>query len=107
MARRGEGLCLSYNSVSGDYRFTGLIADDAAGRSAHLAIDGVSLGDVTLPASGGWDSFLLVHLGSAHVEAGTHALRYVFDSGSTSTGFSCARRSPAGDAGWTAARDPG
>jgi hypothetical protein len=76
----------------GHYRFTARVSNDGQARQVHLEIDGIPLPAVPLPSTGGWDSYTLVHLGSADLTAGTHDLRFVFDTGLTNLDWFFSRK---------------
>lgn len=57
------------------------VAVPAAGRRVRLEVDGVNVsGSVTLPATGGWQSWTTMSLPSVSLSAGAHTLRVVFET---------------------------
>jgi hypothetical protein len=76
----------------GGYRFTARYATPVEGVSAHLEINGVSLGSIALPATGSWDSYQLAHLGATALADGRHSFRMVFDTGSVNLDWFFLRR---------------
>ena len=60
---------------AGEYNITVRIASTAGGGKASLSLDGVTLTpDVSLPSTGGWQSWQDVDFGNHQLPAGTHSI---------------------------------
>jgi len=67
----------------GTYRFSGRASSGGTGKRVRLEVDGVSLGSVAVPYSGGFDAFDTFTLGTAIVTHGKRSLVVVFETGQT------------------------
>lgn len=66
---------------SGNYRFPIRYSAASAGKQVRLIIDNVPLATVTLPATGGVNSFDTISLGEKNLSAGPHDLEIEFVTG--------------------------
>lgn len=66
---------------SGNYRFPIRYSAATTGKQIRLFIDGVALPTVTLPATGGTDTFDTISLGEKNLAAGPHDLEIEFING--------------------------
>lgn len=57
------------------------VAVPSAGRKVHLEVDGVNTsGSITLPVTGGWQTWSTVSLPAQSLSAGAHTVRLVFET---------------------------
>jgi hypothetical protein len=74
-------------ATAGMHRVAFRVASPTAGGTFHAEIDGVSVGGaMTMPATGGWQTYQTVRTADFSVAAGRHILRLKFD-GNNATGF--------------------
>ena len=74
--KAGEWLEYTVNvSVSGSYDIDFRVACDGAGRSLDVSIDGTALTSVTIPNTGGWQTWQTVTVKNKTFTAGEHILR--------------------------------
>ncbi len=68
-------------TVAGAYSLDARVASPEAGGTFHIECNGVDVtGPLTVPATGGWDTWTSVTKTGVNLPAGTHVLRYVLDS---------------------------
>lgn len=65
----------------GTYRYTARIATPLDGQRVKLRVGGVELGEVSVPNTGGWESYQLLHLGEQPIASGTPDLTLDFTTG--------------------------
>jgi hypothetical protein len=84
----GEWLEYEITSASaGDFRVSLRAATTIAGVAAHVEIDGANVsGSLAVPANG-WQVFSDVISGNFRVQAGSHRVRLVFDSGDVNVNY--------------------
>ncbi len=80
--RAGEWLNYSVNvGASGNYDFTFRVASAGAGGKFHLEVDGNNAtGPLSVPNTGGWQTFVDLKKSGVAVTSGRHVLRLVMDS---------------------------
>jgi hypothetical protein len=81
--------------VCGSHRFSARLATASDAARLRLEVDGQSLGSVALPATGGWDAYVAVHLGQVELDTGRHDLRLVVESGGVNVDWVFSRRAAA------------
>jgi hypothetical protein len=64
----------------GRYRFTARVATIDAGRSIRLVVNGKVLSRLTLPSTGGQESYELVHLGEFRLKGRVYNIRIYFET---------------------------
>jgi len=86
--RPGEWLQYSVNvAASGQYDATFRLASTGAGGVLHLEFDGTNLtGPVSVPNTGGWQTWASVTVPRLGLTAGPHTLRLVFDTNGSTGG---------------------
>lgn len=79
---QGEWLEYSINVLSsGSYDLDVRVASDGAGKTFHIEIDGVDVsGPVTVPNTGGWQTWATVNVPDINLTEGKHQMRIVFDA---------------------------
>jgi Tfp pilus assembly protein PilX len=84
----GEYLEYSVNVASTNtYSFVASVASPSPGGSFHLRVDGVDVpGSVTVPSTGGWQTYVNTSTLSVPLTVGDHTIRVIFDANG-STGF--------------------
>lgn len=90
------GEWIEYKDVylsEGHYRFTGHLGAEREGQNVTISIDGGSLGLIDVPATGGYENFELVHLGSKFVKTGRYTIRLTFNTGQISADMIYIRKS--------------
>lgn len=65
----------------GTYRYTARIATPLDGQRLKLRVGGSDLGEVTVPNTGGWGSYQLLHLGERAIASGRHDVTVEFTTG--------------------------
>ncbi len=80
--RAGEWLAYSVNvAAAGTYTVDVRVASSGGGGTAHLTLDGANItGAVTLPNTGGWDTWQTVSKSGVSFSAGAHVLKLVIDA---------------------------
>lgn len=83
--RAGEWLEYTVNvPKTGTYSLDLRVASPVAGGKLHLAVDGVDkTGAITIPKTGGWQSWTTLTKTGVSLSAGTRVLRLQFDSGAS------------------------
>ena len=78
----GEWLEYSVNvSATGKYDMEFRVAKDGTGGLFHVEIDGVNVtGSVTVPNTGGWQTWQTVKVPNINLTKGAHIMKVVFDS---------------------------
>jgi hypothetical protein len=79
----GEWLEYTVNvTASESYRIKVRVATMNSGKKFHLEMDGVNIsGDITVPYTGGWQSWATVTINDINLTAGNYVMRIVFDHG--------------------------
>jgi len=85
----GEWLDYSINVASaGVYVFEFRVASPNSDRKFHVTVDGIDkTGLITVPLTGGWQTWQTVKSGVIDLGAGDHVLRVVFDAGDFNFNF--------------------
>lgn len=95
----GEWLEYTVNIPSGNYNFKARVASQAGGGSITAKLDGTTLGTVSVPATGGWQSWQDVTLNNVNVSGGNgKVLRLEITNGSfnlNSISFTASASGPA------------
>jgi glucose/arabinose dehydrogenase/PKD repeat protein len=83
----GEWLAYSVNvATAGAYDFRVRVASDGPGGTFHVDVDGVDVtGPLTVPSTGGWDTWTDVTKASLPLAAGPHIWRLVMDANGATT----------------------
>ncbi|MCU0430871.1 MAG: family 16 glycosylhydrolase [Cytophagaceae bacterium] len=77
-----EWLEYTVNATSGGlYNIDFRVAAQTAGGRIRMEIDGISMGTVNIPATGGWQNWQTVTLSSVSIGAGNHLVRMFFEAG--------------------------
>jgi hypothetical protein len=85
--RVGEWLKYSVTMAAGTYRLDARVANMANDAKFHVEVDGVDkTGPITVPNTGGWQTWQTVSVPGISVTAGAHVIRVVFDSAGSGTG---------------------
>lgn len=86
--RAGEWLNYTISvPTAGSYVFSPRVANVAAGGAFHVEIDHVDVsGTLTIPNTGGWQTYTTINSAPVTLTAGTHVMRLVFDT-AASNGF--------------------
>ena len=84
--RAGEWLAYSVNIASaGTYSVALRVASSGGGGTVHLTVDGTNVtGSITLPDTGGWDTWQTVTKTGVSLPAGAHLLKLVIDANGSS-----------------------
>ncbi|HEV8605996.1 MAG TPA: PA14 domain-containing protein [Tepidisphaeraceae bacterium] len=88
-ATAGEWLEYTINvPTDGNYALDIATASYAAGGTFHLDVDGLpALGPITVPATGGWQRWQVLHAAGLKLTAGVHVLRLALDTNGPSGSF--------------------
>lgn len=79
----GDSVSVDVNSVSGSHNLKFRYANGSGATATRTVyVDGVSVGTVSLPATGNWDTWATATL-TTTLTAGKHAIRLSYDSGNT------------------------
>jgi hypothetical protein len=80
--KAGEWMEYTVNIVTaGSYQLNARVASLGAGGTFHIECDGVRVtGAVTVPNSGGWQSWQTISIAGVQLPAGRHVLRVAFDA---------------------------
>ena len=78
----GEWLRYSVSvAATGDYTLEARVASQGAGGTFHVEVDGAdATGPLTVPATGGWQTWRTIAVGGIPLTAGSHVLRLVVDA---------------------------
>jgi len=77
-----------YVPSDGNYALDIATASYAFAGTFHIDIDGApALGPITVPATGGWQKWQVLHAAGLKLTAGTHVMRLSFDSNGPSGSF--------------------
>ena len=80
----GAGEWLKYSvsvAASGDYTLEARVASQGTGGTLHVEVDGVdATGPMTVPNTGGWQTWRTMVVGGIPLTAGSHVLRFVVDA---------------------------
>jgi len=78
----GEWLAYDVNvATSGNYTFGARIASPYSGKRFHIEVDGVNVsGSITVPQTGGWQTWKHVWTGWIPMTAGSHTVRFVAET---------------------------
>lgn len=81
-ALQGEWLEYTVNAqASGNYGLYLRIACDGTGKLMHVEVDGLDVtGPISLPNTGGWQSWATHYVKDINLTSGTHVVRVVFDN---------------------------
>jgi hypothetical protein len=84
--RAGEWLAYSVNIASaGTYSVALRVASSGGGGTVHLTVDGVNVtGSISLPDTGGWDTWQTVTKTGVSLPAGAHVLKLIIDANGSS-----------------------
>jgi beta-glucanase (GH16 family) len=88
----GTGMWMKYTvnvQTTGSYRLDVRVADNGVGGTFHVEQDGVNVsGFLTVPNTGGYQTWATISQSGVNLTAGTHVLRFVMDNsnGGTSNG---------------------
>jgi hypothetical protein len=75
-------------ATAGTFTIGTRVSSSGAGGTFHIEIDGVNkTGTLTVPNTGGWETWTTVSKSGIAVAAGTHVIRLVLDSNGGSTGM--------------------
>ena len=79
----GEWLEYSVNvAAAGSYNFALRVAATTAGKTFHIELDGTNVtGTITVPNTGGWQTWQTVTVNNIALTSGNKILRVVFDAG--------------------------
>ncbi|HEV8292336.1 MAG TPA: carbohydrate-binding protein, partial [Tepidisphaeraceae bacterium] len=88
-ATAGEWLEYTINVPSdGNYALDIATASYAFAGTFHIDVDGLAaLGPITVPATGGWQKWQVLHAAGLKLTAGTHVMRLSFDTNGPSGSF--------------------
>jgi N-acetylneuraminic acid mutarotase len=80
--KAGEWVEFTVNvTTAGSYDLTARFASGSGGGNAHLEVDGANVsGAISLPGTGGWQNWTNVVKQGINLPAGSHVLRFMFDS---------------------------
>lgn len=83
--KAGEWLNYTINVASnGTYTLAARVANPSAGGTLHMEVDGVNVtGSLSIPNTGGWDTWQTITKSGVQLTAGQHALRVAFDTNSS------------------------
>jgi len=74
-ATAGEWIKYTINvASSGNYNLAARVATVGNGGAFHIAVDGNSAGSVSVPNTGGWQSWTTISAGTVYLTAGQHVL---------------------------------
>jgi hypothetical protein len=82
----GEWLKYSVSvTATGNYALSARVTSSGAGGTFHVEVDGVDVtGPLTVPNTGGWQSWQTINTGGISLTAGPHVLRVVIDTNGAS-----------------------
>lgn len=73
-------------TTTGAYTLELRVASNGQGGNLHLAIEGTDItGSITVPNTGGWDTWQTITRSGINLTAGTHVLRLAFDTAGPTT----------------------
>ena len=85
--RAGEWMKYTVSATAGTYPLAVRVANVGTGAQFHVEVDGVNqTGSVTLPDTGGWQTWQTLPVGNVSLPGGTHVIRFVFDAAGTGGG---------------------
>ena len=86
--RPGEWLRYSVNvTTAGTHTLNVRVANQGTGAKFHLEVDGVNVtGSMTVPNTGGWQTYQTVSKRGIALSAGSHAVRVVMETGTIENG---------------------
>ena len=74
-------------SASGSYVWTARVASPYSGKAMRIELDGQNVGTISVPNTGGYQTWTTVQSAPINVTAGAHTLRIVFDTGSMNLNY--------------------
>ncbi len=79
----GEWLEYTVNvTTAGTYTFQARLATDATGNTFHVEVDGYNIsGSITVPNSGGWQTWQTVSFTTSTISSGQHVIRFYEETG--------------------------
>ena len=79
--QQGEWLEYEITLAAGEYDFLTRVASQTGNAQYSLYLDEELIGFTGVPPTGGWQTFIDQHVGSAFISSGTHRLRVAVDFG--------------------------
>jgi GH18 family chitinase/chitodextrinase len=76
----GEWLEYTVNVTAGTYKLEARVAATLAGKSFHVEMNGVNIGNISVPNTGGWQTWQTVTLSNISLTAGQKVMRIYFDT---------------------------